>query len=83
MPLDPNAIGTGGLLVILFLLLATGRLATWPEIREKNRRIELLEKQVETKDRQLSIVLTESMTVVSPVLRAMRDAVQAESEEGG
>lgn len=82
MPLDPNNVGIAGLLVVLFLMLATGRLATRSEIREKNERIRLLEKRLDARDRQLSIVLTESMTVVSPVLRAMRDAVQADPEEG-
>ena len=82
MPVPWDQIGTAGLVVLLFLMLATGRLATSREIREKDRRIDVLENRLNTRDRQLTIILTESMTVISPVLRAMRDAVQAEPEEG-
>jgi hypothetical protein len=82
VPLNPDSVGLSGVLVILFVLLASGRIVVWPVVREMQKRIDLLEKRLDTRDRQLSIVLTESMTVVSPVLRAMRDAVQAEPEEG-
>ncbi len=81
MLVDPNTIGISGLLVVLILLVATGRLATWREVKEKNDRIALLEATLKTRDHQLTLVLSEAMTTISPVLRAMRDAVQSESEE--
>jgi len=83
IPLNPNVIGVGGLLVILFVMLATGRLATSREIHEKNRRIEILEAMVKTKDHQLTIILTEAMTVLSPTLRALRGAAEADDDPGG
>lgn len=73
-----NGVGVVGLVIILFWLLATGRLGTARELREKNQRIEALEAMVRNRDHQLTLVLTEAMTTISPVLRAMRAAVDAD-----
>lgn len=76
-----NSAGIVGLLAFTFWLLATGRLCTGRELREKNQRITALESTLRTRDHQLSLVLTEAMTTISPVLKAMRAAVDAEPEE--
>lgn len=66
------------LLVLTFWMLTTGKLCTGRELREKNQRIAALESTLKTRDHQLSLVLTESMTTISPVLKAMRAAAEAE-----
>ena len=73
-------VGVPSLLVGLYWMLATGRLCTGRELREKNARIAALEDSLRTRDHQLSLVLTESMTTISPVLKAMRAAVEADEE---
>lgn len=73
-------VGVPSLLVGLYWMLATGRLCTGRELREKNARITALEDSLRTRDHQLSLVLTESMTTISPVLKAMRAAVEADEE---
>ena len=69
-----------GMVVGLWKALSSGRLCTGRELREKNSRIHLLETMVKTRDHQLSLVLTEAMTTISPVLKAMRAAVEADGE---
>jgi hypothetical protein len=54
---------------------------TGRELREKNQRIQALEATLRTRDHQLSLVLTETMTTISPVLKAMRAAVESEESE--
>lgn len=79
--LDPNSIGVAGLLVVLFYMIATGKLATPRELREKNQRIKTQDATIKTLQNQLSLVLTESMTTLSPVLKAMRAAAEAVGDE--
>ena len=76
-----RGLGVVGLTCGLFWMLATGRLATGRELREKNQRIQALEATLRTRDHQLSLVLTETMTTISPVLKAMRAAVESEESE--
>lgn len=71
-------VGVSSLVIGLFWMLATGRLCTGRELREKNARIAALEGTLRTRDQQLSLVLNEAMTTISPVLKAMRAAVDAE-----
>lgn len=73
-----NGAGVAGLLVFTFWMLATGRLCTGRELAEKNKRIAALEGSLKERDYQLSLVLTETMTTINPVLKAMRDAADAE-----
>lgn len=73
-----NSAGIVGLLGLTYLMLARGNLCTGRELREKNARIDKLEDSLKTRDHQLSLVLTEAMTTISPVLRAMRAAADAE-----
>lgn len=73
-----NGAGVAGLLVLTFWMLSTGRLCTGRELREKNARIDALEGALKNRDHQLALVLTEAMTTINPVLRAMRDAAAAE-----
>jgi hypothetical protein len=82
LPFDPNSIGVAGLLVVLFFMIATGKLATPREIREKNKRIDLQDQEIKTLRNQLSLVLTETMETINPVLRAMRSAAEAAEAEG-
>ena len=71
-----NGVGTAGLLVLLFWMLATGRLCTGRELREKNDRIAVLEKMIETRDAQHSLMLTETMPAVTNVLTALHEAAE-------
>lgn len=75
-----RGLGVIGLTCVLFWMLATGRLCTGRELREKDTRIERLEATLKIRDHQLSLVLNEAMTTISPVLRAMRSAVDADEE---
>lgn len=75
-----RGLGVIGLTCVLFWMLATGRLCTGRELREKNARIEVLETTLRVRDHQLSLVLSEAMTTISPVLKAMRAAVDADEE---
>jgi hypothetical protein len=52
-----NGIGVTGLLVWLFWMLATGRLATARELAEKDKRIDALSKALEQRDGQLTEAL--------------------------
>lgn len=78
-----RGLGVVGLTCVLFWMLATGRLATGRELREKNATIERLEETVRVQRHQLTLVLNEAMTTISPVLRAMRAAVDADDDPGG
>jgi len=71
-----NGIGVVGLVVLLFWMLATGRLATARELREKDRRIAFLEKALTERDKQLSLVMSESIPVTSTVLNALHHALE-------
>lgn len=76
-----NGIGTVGVVLVVFWGLMTGRICTGRELREKNKRIDLLEQTLQTRDEQLGLVLGETMTVISPVLKAMRGAAAAAQVE--
>lgn len=73
-----NGVGVVGIVFLVFWGLMTGRICTGRELQEKNRRIDALEQTLKTRDHQLSLVLTESMETLSPVLKAMRNAVDSE-----
>lgn len=73
-----NGVGAVGTVLLVFWGLMTGRICTGRELREKNKRIDALEETLRTRDHQLSLVLTEAMTVISPVLKVMRAAKEAE-----
>jgi hypothetical protein len=70
--------GVSGLLVGLFWMLATGRLATGRELREKDKRITTLEKLVETRDAQLSMVLKETLPKTNVLMSALYKAAEIE-----
>jgi hypothetical protein len=73
-----NGIGVVGLSVLFVWALMRGWIGTGRELREKEQRISALEATLRVRDHQLTLVLTEAMTVISPVLRALRDAKDAE-----
>lgn len=73
-----NGVGAVGVVLLVFWGLMTGRICTGRELREKNQRIDALEETLRTRDHQLSLVLTEAMTVISPILQVMRAARDAE-----
>lgn len=75
-----NGVGVVALLVLTFWMLTTGKLCTGRELSEKNARIAALEGTLRVRDHQLTLVLTEAMTTISPVLKAMRAAADAEEE---
>lgn len=75
-----NGIGVVGLIVLLFWMLATGRLATARELREKDRRIAFLERALTERDKQLSLVMGESIPVTSTVLNALHHALEGEAK---
>lgn len=77
-----NGVSAAALLALTFWMLVTGRLCTGRELREKNQRIAALEATLRTRDRQLELVLTEAMTTISPVLKALREAKNADEESG-
>ena len=74
-----NQVGVVGLFVGLFWMLATGRLCTARELREKNQRIEALETMVSTRDQQISLMLSEALPTVSTVLAALHNAAEEKS----
>lgn len=77
-----NGVGVVGICVLgaawFILALSKGKLCTGRELREKDKRIDALEAMVRTRDHQLTLVLTEAMTTINPVLRAMRTAVESD-----
>lgn len=77
-----NGIGVVGVVLVVFWGLMVGRLCTGRELHEKNQRIDALEATLRTRDHQLSLVLTEAMTTISPVLKALRAAREAEDQGG-
>lgn len=62
----------------LWKALQSGAICTSREIREKDARIDAQARTITTLEHQLTLVLTEAMTTLSPVLRAMRAAAEAE-----
>lgn len=90
LPLNVTSGGLIGLLILtlvsmvvgLWKALQSGNLATGRELREKNARIDAQASTIKTLEHQLSVVLTEAMTTISPVLRAMRKAADAEEADG-
>ena len=69
-----------GLTVLLFWMLATGRLCTGRELREKNGSISKLEKLVETRDEQISLMLSETLPAVTNVLTALHQAAEEKGQ---
>lgn len=73
-PILANGVGVSALLAGLFWMLASGRLATGREIREKNKRIEKLESALEIRDAQLDTVLKEYLPAANSVMSALHQA---------
>lgn len=91
MDVPPGVMNPAGVISILILTLVgmvyglwkalqTGNLCTGRELREKDARINAQSATIKTLEHQLSLVLTEAMTTISPVLRAMRAAANADDE---
>ena len=74
-----NGAGVVGVVLLIFWALLTGRLCTGRELREKNQRIQALERTLEVRDRQLSMVMGESIPTVNAVLDALRQAAGDET----
>lgn len=64
----------------LWKALSSGALATSRELAEKDKRIALQDRMLSNRDHQLSLILTEAMTTISPVLKAMRAAADSDEE---
>ena len=88
-----GAVSAGGVISLLLVLLSsmvyglwkalqTGNLATGRELREKDARIAAQAKTIDRLEHQLNLVLTEAMTTINPVLRALRAAHDAQESEG-
>lgn len=77
-----NGVGVAALLVVLFWMLATGRLATRRELREKNERIVTLETAVRTRDEQVDAALA-VLPEVADVLRKFHVAAEETREAQG
>jgi hypothetical protein len=73
-----NGVGAVGVAIgytgLLFWMLATGRLCTGRELRDKNGRVQALEKMVTTRDEQINLMLRETLPTVSSVLSALHEA---------
>lgn len=61
-------------------MLFSGRLATARELREKNQRIEFLQKALEQRDQQVHLLMGETVPVTSTVLSALHRALE---DDGG
>lgn len=77
-----NGVGVSALLVILFWMLATRRLATGRELAEKSIRIAVLEEQVRTRDEQVNAALA-VLPEVADVLRKFHVAAEETREAQG
>jgi hypothetical protein len=75
-----NGIGVVGLILLFGWLLATGRLATGRELREKDRRINALEKALDTRDQQLMTVF-EALPKIARAMGGIHNAVEAVTDE--
>lgn len=73
-----NGSGVVGLLVILFWMLASGRLATGREIREKNQRIEYLQATNAELLKQNGVLLRASVPATNAVMNALHQALENE-----
>lgn len=87
----PWGVSNGSIVTLLLLVLVSmvyglwkalqsGNLCTGRELREKDARITAQAATIKTLEHQLSLVLTEAMTTLNPVLRALRDAAEADEE---
>lgn len=74
-----DGVSVVALLVILFWMLATGRLATGRELTEKTKRIETLEQQVRNRDEQVDVALA-VLPEVADVLRKFHVAAEETRE---
>lgn len=74
-----NGVGVATLLVILFWMLATGRLCTGRELLEKDKRIAALEEQVRTRDNQVDLALA-VLPEVADVLQKFHVAAEESRE---
>lgn len=76
-PVQLGVGGAGWALAFGFMWLQfTGRAATGRELREKNGRIEFLQDALAERDKQLSLVLGETVPVTSTVLAALHRALE-------
>ena len=78
LPIRPDGIGTVGLVIVLFFMLARGSLATGREIREKNARIEYLQAALEEAMRQNGVLLHASVPATNAVMSALHQALENE-----
>lgn len=73
-----NGVGAVGVALsytgLIFWLLATGRLCTGRELREKDKRIQTYEKALNVRDEQITAVLTEYLPAANSVMQALHRA---------
>jgi hypothetical protein len=69
-----NGVGVVGLLVLLFWMLATGRLCTGRELRDKDARIAAQVQIIEELTEQNRMMLNETIPTITSVLLALREA---------
>ena len=90
--LPTGVVTSGSVIGLLLVLLASmiyglwkalmnGTLITSREAKEKDARIAAQTRTITTLENQVTLMLTETLTAVIPVLKAMRKAAQAEAEE--
>lgn len=73
-----DGLGTVALVVVLFWMLATGRLATGRELREKNEEIQFLRAANESLTKQNGLMLRESVPATNAVMSALHQALENE-----
>jgi hypothetical protein len=69
-----NAIGVPGLTVVIFWMLASGRLCTGRELVDKDRRIDAQARMIEELTDQNRMLLNETIPTITSVLVSFREA---------
>lgn len=72
--------GSVGLNILFVWMIFTGKAATGRELREKNKRIEWFQGALDNRDKQVALLLGESVPVTSSVLSALHAAVTKEGD---
>ena len=76
-PVQVGAAGMGWTLAFGFMwMVFTGRAATGRELKEKNERIDFLQTALSERDRQVSLLMGETVPVTSTVLSALHRALE-------
>lgn len=75
-----NGVGVVGVVLVVGWMLATGRLATGRELREKNARIKALEEVLETRDGQLDLAV-QTLPMIAAAMQGVHKAAEEATAE--